>query len=116
MGVAGRILVVRRIVKNLTACFLWRSKLPIAFPNDRECIEMGVQTCWQPSLPALRLAIIPNTLELAELWVSPALVEEARGRAHLEVAGPAVPLPFDEQGNLKQEQLFPHSVRGRRGK
>jgi hypothetical protein len=102
-------------MNNLTACFLWRSKLPIAFPTDRECIDMGVQTCWQPSVQALRMAVVPNTLELAELWVSPALVQEARGRAHLEVVGEARPLPFDEQGNLKQEQLFPHSVRGRRG-
>jgi hypothetical protein len=101
-------------MNNLTACFLWRSKLPFAFPSDRACIEMGVQTCWQPSVQALRLAVIANTLELTELWVSPALVEEARGRPHLEVAGEPRALPFDEQGNLKQETLFPHSGRGRR--
>jgi len=102
-------------VNNLTACFLWRSKLPFAFPSDRECIETGVQTCWQPRPEALRLALIPNTLEVAELWVSPPLVEEARGHAHLEVTGAPQPLPFDSQGNLEQEKLFPHSVRGRRG-
>jgi hypothetical protein len=101
-------------VNNLTACFLWRSKLPFAFPSDRECIEMGLRTCWQPNLPALRLALIPNTLELAELWVSAPLAEEARARQHLDVAGGLRPLPFDGQGNLVQEELFPHSVRGRR--
>jgi hypothetical protein len=101
-------------MNNLTACFLWRSKLPFAFPTDRECIEAGVQTCWQPNSAALRMAVIPNTLELAELWVSPALAEEARSREHLEVAAGPRPLPFDEQGNLRQEELFPHSVRGRR--
>src|SRR5262249_9195038 len=53
-------------MNNLTACFLWRSKLPIAFATDRECIGMGVQTCWQPNVQALRLAVIPNTLELAD--------------------------------------------------
>ena len=101
-------------MNNLTACFLWRSKLPFAFPNDRECIEAGLQTCWQPNRPAVRMAVIPNTLELAELWVSPALAEEARARNHLEVAGQPRPLPFDAAGNLRQEELFPHSVRGRR--
>jgi hypothetical protein len=60
------------------------------------------------------MAVIPNTLELAELWVSPALAEEAGRRQHLEVTGPASPLPFDAAGNLEQEKLFPHSVRGRR--
>jgi hypothetical protein len=103
-------------MNNLTACFLWRSKLPFAFPTERECIEMGVQTCWQPRREELRMALIPNTLELTDLWVSPALVEEARARPHLEVAGELRPLPFDEAGNLRQEALFPHSVRGRRRK
>ena len=58
-------------MNNLTACFLWRSKLPFAFP-DRSRVHRGPasQTCWQPNGDALRLAIIPNTLELAELWVS----------------------------------------------
>lgn len=101
-------------MNNLTACFLWRSKLPFAFPTDRECIEVGLNTCWQPKQNELRVAFIPNTLELAELWVSPALLAEAKGRKDLEVKGDLRPLPFDSDGNLQQEKLFPHSVRGRR--
>src|SRR5262249_34700484 len=103
-------------MNNLTACFLRRSQLPFAFDNDRDCIEMGLQTCWQPDLAKVRMALIPNTLELAELWVSPALAEEARARPHLEIAGDARPVPIDGTGNLEQEKLFPHSVRGRRVK
>jgi hypothetical protein len=103
-------------MNNLTACFLWRSKLPFAFPTDRECIEAGVRTCWQPNTAALRVAVIPNTLELAELWVSPTLAEEARGMSHLEVAEGLRELPFDAAGNLRQDELFPHSVRGRRNR
>jgi hypothetical protein len=76
---------------------------------------MGVQTCWQPNVQTLRLAIVPNTLELAELWVSAPLIEEAR-RPHLEVGGDLRAVPFDAAGNLEQEKLFPHSVRGRRGR
>jgi hypothetical protein len=101
-------------MNNLTACFLWRSKLPISFASDRDCIDMGIQTCWQPNQEALRLAVIPNTLELTDLWVSAALLEEARTRPHLELASALQPLPFDRQENLCQEELFPHSVRGRR--
>ncbi len=101
-------------MNNLTACFLWRSKLPFAFPSDQECIEAGLATCWQPNTQAVRMAIIPNTLELAELWISPALVEEARQHPHLEVRGKPCALPFEGNGTLDQEVLFPHSVRGRR--
>jgi hypothetical protein len=101
-------------MNNLTSCFLWRSKLPFALSSDRECIEMGMQTCWQPRPEAQRLAVIPNTLEVAELWVSPPLAAEARRNPHLEVSGEAQPLLFDALGNLEQEKLFPHSARGRR--
>lgn len=101
-------------MNNLTACFLWRSKLPIAFATDRECLEAGVATCWQPDLARVRMAVIPNTLELTELWASPALLDEAHRRPHLEVIGEPRPLPFDAAGQLDQETLFPHSVRGRR--
>lgn len=98
----------------LTACFLWRAKLPFGFPTDRECIEMGVSTCWQPVRERLRMAIIPNTLELKELYVSTALLEEARRQAHLEVLGDLAPIPFDAAGTLPQARLFPHSTQGRR--
>ncbi|HEX4591093.1 MAG TPA: hypothetical protein VH120_14240, partial [Gemmataceae bacterium] len=101
-------------MNNLTACFLWRSKIPFAFPTDRECIEAGMATCWQPDPAKLRMAVIPNTLEVAEMWVSPPLAEEARSRPHLELDGHLEPLPFDPAGRLRQADLFPHSVCGRR--
>lgn len=101
-------------MNNLTACFLWRSKLPFAFPSDRECIQSGLATCWQPNHKALRLAIIPSTLELTDLWVSAPLLEEAKQHPHLEPRGQLQPMPFDEKGNLLQNRLFPHSVRAKR--
>jgi hypothetical protein len=101
-------------MNNLTARFLWRSKLPIGFETDRETIATAVETCWQPIQEALRFCVIPNTLEVAEMWVSPTLVEEARTNPNLEVVGEPRPMPFDHAGNVEQEKLFPHSVRGRR--
>ena len=102
-------------MNNLTACFLRRSQLPFAFPTDRATIEAGLDTCWQPKCEAVRMAIVPNTLEVEELWVSAAIVEEARKHPHLEVKGGLQTLPFDAAGDVEQEKLFPHSVRGRRG-
>ena len=101
-------------MNNLTACFLLRSKIPFAFSTDRECLVCGIETCWQPIPDKLKFAIIPNTLEVAELWVSAPLVAEARKNPNLEVVGDAQPIPFDANGNIVQEKLFPHSVRGRR--
>lgn len=103
-------------MNNLTARFLWRSKLPLSFPTDRECIEQSVDTCWQPIPERLKLAVIPNTLEVAELWVSKTLADIAHSNGNLAVSGDGRPLPFDADGNLEQVKLFPHSVRGRRGR
>jgi hypothetical protein len=101
-------------MNNRTARFLWRSKKPFGFDTDRECIELGIETCWQPDPEKLTFCVIPNTLEVADLWVSPALAAVAAGNPHLRVDGKPRPLPFDPAGNLLQEELFPHSVRGRR--
>ncbi|HEX3148736.1 MAG TPA: lactate racemase domain-containing protein [Gemmataceae bacterium] len=102
-------------MNNLTARFLLRSKLPIAFPTDREVIEQAVDTCWQPIADRLKFAIVPNTLEVAELWVSKALVDAGRANEKLAVGKEGRPMTFDASGNLEQEKLFPHSVRAKRG-
>jgi len=103
-------------MNNLTACFLRRSQIPFTFETDRETIAMAIQTCWQPIPERLKVAVIPNTLEVAEMWASPALAATVRGRAGLEISSEPIPVPFDAAGNIVQEQMFPHSVRGRRNK
>ena len=101
-------------MNNLTARFLWRSKLPIGFETDRECIQQCVDTCWQPEIEKVRFAIIPNTLEVTDLWVSKLLAMEAGANTHLKVSDEVREMPFDAAGNLLQEVLFPQSVRARR--
>jgi hypothetical protein len=101
-------------MNNLTACFLLRSKLPLGFPNDKECIRTGLETCWQPDFNAIRMVVVPNTLELAELYVSAPLLEEVRKNKDLAISGDSFELQFDSKGNLNQKALFPHSAQGRR--
>lgn len=97
----------------LTARFLWRAKLPFAFPTDAAAIRAGIDTCWQPDTARLRLALIPNTLEVSELWVTPTLAAEVPDG--WEGHGEARPLPLDSAGRLDSVVLFPHSVAARRG-
>jgi hypothetical protein len=101
-------------MNNLTACFLWRSKLPLGFADDRSCIAAGIDTCWQPRREALRMAFIPNTLELEHLWVSAALLDEVRAHPHLRLTGNLQALPFNGAGDLIQERLFPSALVARR--
>lgn len=101
-------------MNSLTARSLWRSKLPFAFDTDREVIARAIETCWNPDPATLKFAVIPNTLELDEIWVSAALAAEAMGNGDVELVGQPTSLPFDAKGNLMQEAMFPHSVRGKR--
>jgi hypothetical protein len=101
-------------MNNFTARSLWRSKIPFSFDTDREVIERCIETCWQPEFDKVKFCAIPNTLEVAELWVSAPLAADLTGNPHVEFVGDPVALPFDATGTLAQEKLFPHSVRGRR--
>ncbi len=103
-------------MNNFTARSLWRSKIPFAFETDREVIAACVETCWQPQAEKVKFCVIPNTLEVVEMWVSAPLASDLKGHPHLEFVGESISLPFDSNGNLVQEKLFPHSVRGRRAK
>lgn len=101
-------------INVLTSCFLERARIPITLENDRAVFETAVETCWRMNSSEVRLVIIPNTLELNDLWVSPALEAEVAAHPHLKRETEYIEIPFDSAGELDQETLFPESVRGRR--
>jgi hypothetical protein len=72
-------------------------------------------TCWRIDPAEARLTVIPNTLELTTLWVTPPLAGEVESNPGLSFASDFEPWPFDVAGSLDQESLFPESVRARRG-
>ncbi len=103
-------------MNNLTACCLWRCKLPLAFANDGEAMQAAIDTCWQPIDDHRKIVFIPNSLEVGEMWVSPALIDEVKAHPDLQIVGEVKAIPFDSNGNIIQEQLFPHSIRAKRMK
>ena len=112
--------MVRKIDKQksdmncLTSCCLLRSKIPIDLPSDRDCLEHGLLTCWQPDLAKLRMAIIPNTLELNHLWASEAALEQLKNNKEVEIGTVSRQLPWTAEGLVDQAELFPESAQGRR--
>ena len=82
----------------MTSTFIERIRVPLAMPSDRQAIEAAVSTCNHPDLETLRLARIPNTLHLEELFVSESLLGALLKPADV-LEGP-LEWPFDPDGNL----------------
>ena len=112
--------LVRRIdpepmkVNSFTSNFLTRARVPLALPTDRDVIATSLETCWRIDRAQARMVLIPNTLELTTLWVTPALESEVNAHPELSFESDFRPIPFDQEGNLEQEELFPESHRARR--
>ncbi len=71
--------------------------LPLALDSDREAIEVGLYSSLAGPRP--RVCRIHSTAELGEMWISDALIEEAR-RKGLAVDAQARTPAYDERGNL----------------
>ncbi|MCW5850522.1 MAG: hypothetical protein KIT87_10640 [Anaerolineae bacterium] len=81
----------------MTAQNLPAAKLPITLSTDRAVVEAGLSAL-DPAVA--RVVLIRNTLDLASLWVSPALLPEVEANPSLDLLGPPVPLTFTEDGSL----------------
>ena len=101
-------------VNSFTSNFLTRARVPLSLSNDRDVIRTCLETCWRTSWPEARMTLIPNTLELASLWVTQPLADEVDRDPNLTFETDFLPMPINESGTLDQEALFPESVRGRR--
>ncbi len=67
-------------VNSFTSNFLTRARVPLALPTDRDVLAACLDTCWRSARSEARMVLIPNTLELPTLWVTPALI----GDVHVE--------------------------------
>ena len=60
------------------------------------------------------VVLIPNTLELETLYITPPLLAAVEADPSLRLETDFTPIPFDADGTLRQDELFPESVRARR--
>ncbi len=124
VGVGFADLATHRIVEKMdpvpfrinviTSCFLERARMPITLPTDQEVLEVSVQTSWRLTPDQVRMVIIPNSLELNTIYVSEAMRADVEAGPYLSLESGFEPIPIDSEGFLKQEKMFPESVRGRR--
>ena len=75
------------------------SRIPMYFETDREAIQAAIMLSGKRDPTQLRMARISNTMQLEQILLSEALLEEAQCQG-LQIIGPAEPMRFDRAGNL----------------
>lgn len=75
-------------------------RIPLTVETEREAIQAAVKTCGARDLSRVRMVRIPDTLHLAEIWISEALVDEARADPAITLRGEPRPMQFDDAGRL----------------
>jgi hypothetical protein len=78
-----------------TARSITRARIPVTLPTDRDVFDWALHHLPPDRLAAPRVAIIRDTLHLARLHISEALMGEAKAIPGLEVGDRPVPLVFD---------------------
>ncbi|HEY0582633.1 MAG TPA: DUF362 domain-containing protein [Chloroflexota bacterium] len=86
-------------MNGLTANALAAIKVPIVMDSDRQALEVALHSVGQSS--TARVAIVRSTLELDEVWVSEALLDEVEANPRLHVLGPPAPLAFGNDERLE---------------
>jgi hypothetical protein len=85
---------------SLTSTATASVKIPMVLDSDRLAIQAAIKTCNVPDKQNVRLVRIRNTLQLDEIYVSPALFAEVNGSKNMNRVGGPQAMPFDEEGNI----------------
>ncbi len=83
----------------LTSTVTLGGMVPVIMESDRLAIQAAVKTC-NAAGGSIRLARIPNTLDLGEIYISAGMLAEARGNPQVTVLGEQQDFAFDAAGNL----------------
>jgi hypothetical protein len=91
-------------INALTALTPHCAKVPIQVDSDREAITGMLATLALPAHQGARIVRIADTLSLARLEVSEALLPDCRAHGRLGILGDPRPMAFDEAGNIAQSR------------
>ncbi len=84
---------------TITSSFIERGKIPIVASTDRDAFEIARRSCGHIPEGQERIIRIKDTLNLEELYVSPAVADDVRQTASLEVLSGEFDL-FKKDGSL----------------
>ncbi len=75
-------------------------KIPIIAENEKECIQTSMAICLNMDVNNPRIIILKNSLEIEDMLISEALIDEAKQREELTITSEPFELEFDEEGNM----------------
>lgn len=87
-------------INCVTAMTPEKARIPIALKTDQEAIATALTTVGPIDPWEARVIRIKNTLEMEEIQVSEALMDELKGRREITPIGGPEELRFDAEGNL----------------
>ena len=75
-------------------------RIPMILANDKLAIQAAIQTCCQIDYAHPRVIRIKNSLSLEEIYISEALVEEAKKNPRIKILEEPKDMVFDQTENL----------------
>lgn len=79
----------------MSATFVLRAMIPMAAPTEEKAIGWAIRSLGEIDPTQLKIVRIPNTLHLQHMWVSDALLEEAKAFAHVKLLNQEQTMQFD---------------------
>jgi hypothetical protein len=85
---------------GLTSTVVAPTKIATTLANDREAIQAAIKTCNILDFENVKLVRIKNTLDISEIEVSEALLEDIREHENMEISSGLYEMSFNKAGNL----------------
>ncbi|WP_243355884.1 lactate racemase domain-containing protein [Bacillus litorisediminis] len=81
----------------LTSTVIQVVKLPMILENEELAVKAAIKTCNAFDLSKTRVVRIKNTLDIKEIWISEALVDEARQKQEIEILSEPAEMKFSSE-------------------
>jgi hypothetical protein len=75
-------------------------KIPPYYESDHEAIAVALDTIPENAPQRVRIVHIENTLNLKEMYISEAVLKEAKEHRNISVVKGPGPMGFDKNGNI----------------
>ena len=85
---------------GLTSTVCAPTKIATTLANDKDAIKAAIKTCNILDFTKVKMVRIKNTLEIAEIEVSEALIDHVTQHPDMEKLSDLFELPFNDEGNL----------------